>query len=409
MIRLSLDALPTLLKPGMTVFIPGATGEPSAALQAFEAQAQCARGIHFVANFIPGINEFDLLALDPGASLTTFFMQPSLSAYAGTPRLIYRPISYFSIDQYLRELSIDLAIVQVSPPDDAGQCSLGPCIEFNPTVLKHASISVALVNERVPRLADSQLVSLESFTYAVVADAPLRKFGAQIADELSTRIADRVASLIDDHDTLQMGIGKIPSQVLAKLGSRRELRIHSGLATSEILPLIQSGVIREHSSVVCGCFDASEGFFAANPTLPWLTMKPTSYTHDPVTLAGINRFVSINSSIEVDLLGQCNAEIAGGKMVSGPGGLPDFTPAAHLSKGGRSIIALPSTDRSGRISRIIPKLNVGTPHTLAAGVVDFVVTEYGIASLRGKNDDQRARALIEIAHPNFREGLMVPP
>jgi acyl-CoA hydrolase len=404
---LDVDELPELLTPGTRVFIPGTSGEPTAFLEALRRNPASAAGVHFIANFVPGINEFDLLGLDPGCRYTCFFVQAALEKHVASARLSFMPVTYYGIDRYLRsEAGPDLAVVQVSPPDASGTCSLGICVEFNPTVLSVARRRVAIVNERMPRLPGSVDVNLSEFDMVSFVDRALAGPQADSGDSVAISIAGHVASLVEDGDTIQLGIGKIPARVIKALRGHRRLRVHSGIVGEEIGDLIRCGAMEGDHPVVCGAFAASDEFLRREPRMPWLTVRPIAFTHHPATLATIERLVAINSALEVDLLGQVNAEVAGGRRISGPGGMPDFGPAAHSAAAGRSIIALPATASHGRQSRVVSRLSSGSPVTLARTAVDYVVTEFGIAELRGRSEPERVRALIEVAHPAFRAKLI---
>jgi 4-hydroxybutyrate CoA-transferase len=401
-----IDELPELLSAGTSVYLPGTSGEPSAFLEALQRRPASAAGVRFVTNFVPGLNDFDLLGLDSGCQLTCFFMTDALQKHARSPRLNLVPSTYLEIDRHLRSTAKpDLAIVQVSPPDAHGWCSLGTCVEFNLTALSAARRRIALVNERVPRIARSSVVKLSDFDVLARVDHALASPSTPALDPVATKIAAGVAALIDNGDTVQLGIGKLPAQVLGALHAHRGLRIHSGIAGEEVVGLLRSGAIEGDEPVVCACFTASDAFLRRESRFSWLTVRPVAYTHHPATLARIERLVAINSAVEVDLLGQVNAELANDRRVSGPGGMPDFGPAAHAASGGRSIIALPATAAGGTRSRIVAGLSPGCPVTLPMTAVDYVVTEFGVAPLRGRSHRARAEALIDVAHPDFRAAL----
>jgi acyl-CoA hydrolase len=261
----------------------------------------------------------------------------------------------------------------------------------------------------MPRTLGDSTIALDQVGAWVETDRPLVPYPAPPAGEVERRIAAHVADLVPDGATVQVGIGATPEAVVSGLTGHRDLGVHS-LLVDAMLPLLERGVItgarnRRHP----GCLDlgevmGTESLFRWVHENPRVYMEPSTAIHDPRVVAGLDRFVSINSAIEVDLTGQVNAEALGERQVAGIGGQFDFVAGAALG-GGRSVIALPSTGRGGEASRIVARLGAGTPVTTPRYLVDCVVTEFGRAELRGRSDDQRARELTRLAHPRFREGL----
>jgi acyl-CoA hydrolase len=395
-----------LLAPGMTVFFEGTSGEPIALLDVLKRMPTTARGVNFITTFIPGINEFDLLSLNPEAISTVFFMQSHMAKHSGDPRLRFIPETYFGIDGYLHRLPcLDLAVIQLSRPDPAGNCSLGPCVGFSRSAFERARIRIGLVNASVPRLSRSPVLPLAAFDYVIETDTPLRELIQPASDPISDKIASHVAGLIRDGDTIQAGIGKIPGQAIKALTTKRMLRVHTGVIFESVKVLYEAGALDPNSLSVAPVAVGNSDFYRWLSQAPNIQLMEVAHTHSPRVLAQIERLVSVNSAVEVDLLGQVNAEIAGDAAISGPGGLPDFGYMAHRSPNGRSIVALPSTDSREARSRIVPHLATTTPVTLNRVDVDVVVTEFGIAHLTGKTLAERRRELAGIAHPKFREDL----
>ncbi len=308
---------------------------------------------------------------------------------------------------------VDVAAVNVSPPDEDGFCSLGMACDYTLAAVERAKIVVAQVNECMPRVGGrGNSVHVSRFDAAVPCADPLPETPPVAASShVESEIGRHCASLVHDGDTLQLGIGAIPDAVLRFLGDKRDLGIHSEIISDGAAELILSGVANgSRKSYLPGKTVVTflvgsrilYDFVADNPDV---LMLPVDRVNDPEIIAQNDNMVSINSCIEVDLSGQINAESMGPRQFSGTGGQVDFIRGAHLSRGGRSIIAMPSTAARGTVSRIVPALSAGAVVTTSRCDVDHVVTEYGVASLRGRTLRERAAALIAIAHPDFRDAL----
>jgi 4-hydroxybutyrate CoA-transferase len=403
--------LPDLLRPGMTVFVQGASGEPTPLLDALAAAPEASDGVGYVGCFIPGVNRIDPASFHPNARLTSFFVFGEIARSHAAGKVRFLPLHYSGIWDYLAGLEIDLALIQVTPPDRAGRCSLGVSVHFVPAALERAKAVVAEVNAAMPRPAHSCEVPYDRLDYAVETDRPLVALTSGDLPPQVHRIGAHVASLIDDGDTVQIGIGKVPAAVLAALRDRQGLGLHGGLVSDEVVDLHDAGVVtgarRAHDAgtMVCTAALGSARVYDWAGHCGTLQFAPVSYTHDVRVLGQLDNFVAINSVLSVDLSGQANAEMLEGRQVSGTGGLLDFVRGARLSKGGRSILALPSTAGGGKSSRIVPRLGVGDVVSCPRADADVVVTEYGIARLREKSVDERAEALIAIADPAFRRDL----
>jgi 4-hydroxybutyrate CoA-transferase len=396
------DRLPELLRPGMTVFVQGSSGEPTPLLRALAAAPAANAGVHYVGCLIPGLNVIDPASFHPDARLTSFFVFGDIAKSHAAGRVRFLPLHYSGIWQYLSELPIDLALIQVTPPDDRGQCSLGVSVHFVPAVLERAKLIAAEVNRAMPRPRSSYGVAYERLDYVIETERPLLALPAGRPSDDIRRIGANVASLIEDGDVIQIGIGKVPAAVLEALHDRRALSLHSGLVADQVAGLHAGGVMRD---MVCTAAIGTAKVYDWARDCPDLAFAPVSHTHDQAVMAAIPRFVAINSVLSVDLLGQANAEMLDGRQVSGTGGLLDFVRGARASPGGRSILALPATAAGGKLSRIVPKLGARDIVSCPRADADIVVTEHGIARLRDKSLDERAEALIRIAAPAFREEL----
>ena len=405
-------AVPDLLRPGMTVFVQTAAAEPLALIDAISARPETAAGVHFVYPLVPGVNRTDLTAFHDDALMTGFFAPRELhgSIASGKMRLI--PLLYSAAYDYVcRESRYDLALIQLAPPDDRGRCSFGVTGAFEPDVLDRAETVVAEINPAMPACAGAPQVMLDDLDYAVEVAHPILEMPNPSPNVALSALARNVASLVADGDTLELGLGTAPSAILAALGDRRDLGIHTGLMTDAAVDLIEAGVITgarksiNRGRVVTGLAIGTRRLYDFLATDAPVDFRPINYTHDPGILRQIERFTAINTVIEADLLGQANAEMIGGRQVSGIGGLADFVIGARLAPGGRSILALVSTAAGGTVSRIVPALGAGTVASVSRGDADYVVTEHGIAALRGLTADERAEAMISIAAPAFRDGL----
>jgi 4-hydroxybutyrate CoA-transferase len=394
----------------MTVFVEGASGEPTALLEALAAAPEASDGVHYVGCRVPGVNHIDPASFHHRATLTSFFVFGDIARSYEAGKVRFLPLHYSSIWSYLAALPVDIALIQVTPPDTDGQCSLGPSVHFVPAVLDRAKLVVAEINAAMPRPAHSWLVPYERLDVAAPTDHPLVQLETGAPSEQAQRIGEQVAGLIEDGDCIQIGIGKLPASVLGALHGHKDLGLHGGMVTDEIVDLHAAGALTgarksqgPHTMVCCTALGRRVYDWAASRND--LRFAPVSYTHDVRVLAQIERFVAINSVLAVDLSGQANAEMLHGRQVSGTGGLLDFVRGARLARGGRSILALPST-AGGGASRIVPRLDE-TNHvvSLPRADADIVVTEHGVARLRDRSLDERAQALIRVADPTVRDRL----
>ena len=409
--QITLDRLPDLLRPGMTVFVAGASGEPTPLLEALAAAPEASSGVRYIGCRIPGLNVIDPAAFHPDARLTSFFVFGEIAKSYAAGRVRFLPLHYSGIWQYLSTLAVDLALIQVSPPDERGQCSLGVSVHFVPAVLERARAVVAEVNAAMPRPARSYGIPYERLDYVVETARPLLALPGGAPTDDIRRIGARVAGLIADGDTIQVGIGKVPAAVLAALRDHRDLGLHGGMVADQVADLHAAGVMtgarksHDRGLLVGTAAIGTCRIYDWAGRCPELEFAPVSYTHDVRVIAQIDNFVAINSVLSVDLSGQANAEMLDGRQVSGTGGLLDFVRGARLSSGGRSILALPATAAGGKASRIVPRLGDGDIVSCPRADADVVVTEHGSAHLRDKSTDERAAALIAIAAPAFRDRL----
>ena len=325
----------------------------------------------------------------------------------------YVPIFLSEIPKLFRraEQPLDVALIQVSPPDKHGYCSLGISVEATRAALQVAKRVIAWVNPLMPRTHGDSFIHLSRFDRYVEHSAPLPIHLPAELDATTRQIGQHVASLIRDGDCLQMGIGAIPDATLACLGDRQHLGIHTEMFSDGVLPLLAKGVItnqnkRKHRGKIVTTFAmGSQALYDFDDDNPEVVFLDVEYTNDTAVIRQNPQVVAINSALQVDLSGQVCADSLGTKIYSGVGGQMDFVRGASLSDGGRAIIALPATAAGGKVSRISSLLAPGAGVVTTRAHVNFIVTEYGIAQLRGKSMAERAKALIAIAAPTFQEGL----
>ena len=324
----------------------------------------------------------------------------------------YIPIFLSEIHQLFNRkiLPINVALIQVTPPDKHGMCSLGTSVDITLPAIKQADLVIAEINPQAPRTFGDSQISVKQIDFAVEVDHPVGVFETPPLTEQEQRIGKHVAELVDDGAALQMGIGGIPNAVLEQLHDRRRLGIHTEMFTNGVIPLIKKGVITGENMFtnpgkIVACFAmGDESFYDFVDDNPMIQMKTASYTNDTAVIRKNPKVTAINSAIEVDLTGQVCADSIGTRQYSGVGGQMDFIRGASLSEGGKAIIALPSITSKG-VSKIVPYLKQGASVTTTRALVHYIVTEFGIANLYGMNLRQRAKALIEISHPSVREEL----
>lgn len=397
-----IDAIP----PGSRVFLPGATTAPTALLKAWGNDPDRTRHMDIVTSMVPGINDFNPGLLHPSARVSGLFMQPSFCASQRAGQFRHLPLSFGGFVAELPHLPVfDVCVVQVAPPDGDGRCSLGPCVELTLAAAAHSRRIVGIINHALPAFAGAPSLPVSLFSAVDTDDHALATYETGAADAAAILIAKQLAEYIGDGAALQTGIGKVPAALMAELGDRRRLRIHTGMYGEGVRALLEAGALddaAEHCGMV---FSGSTDLYDWAKEHPTLRLAGCEISHDVRRLAAIEGLVAVNSALEVDLFGQGNAEIAAGRMVSGVGGAPDFARAAKLSRGGLSVLALPATARGGTLSRIVSKLD--NPHVVSVPRtdIDLVVTEFGAADFRGRSVYERAESLIDIAAPAFRDSL----
>ena len=388
--------------PGSTIYVQGGVGEPLALRDILKHDPEVLDGVTLTGCPIPGMNEFDYAGLHPKARFVTFMLPGAWRASFQAGRVIVRPASYSQIAAaFMSDPPVDLAILQVAPPDAEGMCSFGPCADFAPLIWRRARRRLAFVNTNLPRAASGPVIPYSALDDKVETDTPYITADEAIAGGEQAIIARRLVDLIPDGASIQTGIGGAPAAALMGLGDRRRLVIRSGMVTPAYQALAEAGALAEDGHITGLAL-------GPDPFVRWATQTVTfadaTITHGAASLLGAERLHAINSALEVDLFGQANVEWRGGKLSSGLGGAPDFARAARRSPGGRAILALPATAARGTVSRIVVRLDVPTV-SIPRDDTDLVVTEHGVADMRGATLDGRAEALIAIAAPDHRERL----
>lgn len=306
-------------------------------------------------------------------------------------------------------LPVDVAMISVSPPDNSGFCSLGISVDYTKKAAECAKVVIAEVNRRMPRTHGDSFIHVSQIDSLVEVDLPVHELQKREMTEVEERIGRHAAELIEDECCLQLGIGGIPDAVLENLTNFKDLGIHSEMIADGVKNLVEKAVITgskktlHKGKIIITFLMGSSEFYEWVNDNPMVEMHPLEYTNNPFVIAQNRKMIAINSALEVDLLGQVCADTLGPHQFSGVGGQVDFVRGAQLAEGGKAIIALPSTAKD--VSRIVPVLKEGAAVTTSRNDVGYVVTEFGIAALRGKTTRERMKALIRVAHPQFREEL----
>jgi acyl-CoA hydrolase len=404
----ALEAL-SLLKSHQRVFIQGAAMTPNVLIEAMLHQD--VENVEVVHIHTEGDAPYTQPAYQNKFKTKAFFTGANLRKAIAEGRADYVPVFLSEIPLLFSQgiLPIDVALIQVSPPDKHGYCTMGTSVDVALSAVQNAKAVVAQVNPQVPRAHGDGLIKWESLTAVVECDVPLHESKPSVIDDVTKKIGQNVASLVEDGATLQMGIGAIPDAVLNELHSHKRLGIHTEMFSDGIIPLVEKGIITNEEKVISrgkiiSCFAVgTRKLYDFIDDNPFVRMRGADYTNDTALIRRNPKATAINSAIEVDLVGQVCADTIGTMQFSGVGGQMDFIRGAALSHRGKAIIALASQTKG--ISKIVPFLKNGASVTTTRSHVRFVVTENGIADLFGKSLTERAKALISIAHPEHREEL----
>jgi 4-hydroxybutyrate CoA-transferase len=401
------------IRSGEQVYVHAAAATPSVLLDALVARAPELRDVRVVHFHVEGPGPHLAPEMAGHFYHRALFIGPNARQAVNEGRAEYIPAFLSDVPSFFRRgiIPLDAVLLNVSPPDRNGFCSLGTSVLAMPTAIRTARTVIAQLNPAVPRTLGDSFVHIDDIDLAVEVDVPLYTHPLAEAGDVEQRIGAHVAELMPDRATLQMGIGAIPSAVARALEGKRDLGVHTEMMTDVVLDLVEQGI------VTGACKEINAGRVVATFMLgtqrlydwahdnPIVEMRPVEYTNDTTVIRRFSRMVAINSAIEVDLTGQVCADSIGSRMYSGVGGQMDFIRGAALADEGRAIIALPSTAAGGTVSRIVPYLRQGAGVVTTRAHVETIVTEFGVAEMHGRGIPERARALIAIAHPDFRAEL----
>jgi 4-hydroxybutyrate CoA-transferase len=405
-----------IIGSGRRVFLTGNCSVPQKLLGALVARAGELTDVEITQVLTMGEAPHAAPGLEKHLRINTLFISDNVRAAVNEGRGDFTPCFLSEVPLLFRNghLPIDVALIHVSPPDEHGFCSLGIEAGLVKTPAQMARVVIAEVNEQMPRTLGDSFIHISKINYAIPVNYPLAELHMSDTNEIAMQIGRHVADLVEDGSTMQLGIGTIPNSVLGLLSDRRDLGVHTELFSDGVMELVRRGVITNEKKtlhqgkIVAGFILGSHALYAWVDDNPIVELHPTEYVNDPFVIAQNEKMVSINSAIEVDLTGQVCADSIGPRLYSGVGGQVDFIYGASRSKGGKPIIALPSMAvlKDGtKVSKIVAMLKPGAGVVTTRNHVHFVVTEYGVARLYAKTIRQRARALIDVAHPAFREEL----
>lgn len=401
------------IKSNSRVVIGHAVGEPSHVVKAMINNKDQYKDVEIVHLVPMGNCEYTNPGMEKHFRHNSIFTGGKTRKAIEDGRADFTPCFFHQVPELLKnQLPVDVALIQVSEPDQQGYCSFGVSVDYTKPAAEMASLVIAQVNKKMPRTMGDSFIHISDIDYIVeytedLLELPLPKIG-----DVEKAIGENCAKLVSDGDTLQLGIGAIPDAVLMFLKDKKDLGIHSEMISDGVIELVESGVITNKrknlnpGKAVVTFLMGSRKLYDFVDNNPMIAMYPVDYVNNPLIAMQNDNLISINSCVQVDLTGQVASESIGFKQISGVGGQVDFVRGASMSKGGKSIIAIASTTADGKVSKIVNTLDMGAIVTTSRTDVDYIITEYGIAKLKGKSLRERAKALINIAHPDFRDELL---
>ncbi|HYL12042.1 MAG TPA: acetyl-CoA hydrolase/transferase C-terminal domain-containing protein [Terriglobales bacterium] len=401
------------VQSGMRVYIHPGCAEPEVLVKALIARAPAVEEVEIVHLMTMGDAGYIAPELEGHFRHNAIFIGGNVREAVNEGRADYTPVYLSEVENLFETgaMPLDVALIQVSPPDAHGFCSFGVGVDTTLTAAKCARYVVAQVNDQMPRTYGDSFIHVNQLDVVVETSQPLCELKKLVITDLHVAIARNVAGLIEDGSVIQTGIGGIPDAVLPFLMDRKDLGVHTELVSDSVIPLIEAGVINgerknfKPRKIIVGFVLGSKKLFDFVDNNPIFEFHPNAYTNDPGLIARNDKMVAINSALQIDLTGQVCSDSIGTYFYSGIGGQVDFLRGSSRAKGGKPIIALSSTAKGGTVSRIAPMLSPGAGVVTSRGLIRYVVTEYGVAYLHGKSIRERAKALIEVAHPKFREEL----
>ncbi len=400
-----------VVQSGDRVYVHAAAATPTFLVTELAKRADELQDVEFCHIYTTGAAEYANPAYKDSFFVNSFFLGANVRHTIKEGNGSYLPVFFSEMGRVIKtQLRVDVVLIQISEPDSHGYCSLGTSVENILAAMETARVVIAQVNKHMPRTFGDGIIHISRISHLVEHHQTLDVLdNGNITDE-EEKIGGYIAELIEDKSCLQLGIGSIPNAVLNNLKNHKGLGIHTELFSDGIVPLVKSGVITgEHKKLLRGKIvstlaHGSQMLYDFIDDNPGVEMRDAAFTNDPSKISQNSRMVSINSAIEMDVTGQICADSIGAKVFSGVGGQVDFIYGSSLSKGGKSIIALTSTTAKGA-NKIVPFLKQGAGVVTTRAHVNYVVTEYGVANLVGKNIKQRVKAIIDIAHPNFQEQI----
>jgi 4-hydroxybutyrate CoA-transferase len=403
----------THIKSNDYVVVGHAAGEPGVLLDAMVANKDQYRNVTLMHMIAMGTSPYCAPGLEENFVHNSFFCGKSSRDAVNAGRAVFTPMFQHEIPKLFTTgmVEVDAALIQVSKPDKHGYCSHGISVDYTKDASEAAKLVIAEVNDQMPRTLGDCFIHVSDIDYIVETSHSPVIVPPSVIDELDKKIGDLCASLIDDGSTIQLGIGSMPDAVAYALRDKKDLGVHTELISEALVDLIVAGVINGRRKTIHRCkiiatlLMGTKKLYDFVDDNPILEMHSTAYTNDPRVIAQNYRMTSVNSCIQIDLMGQSASETIGYRQFSGTGGQSDFMRGAAMADGGKSILVMKSTAKNNTVSKITPILDEGSAVTNLRNDVHYVVTEYGIADLKGKSLPQRARALINIAHPNFRDEL----
>jgi 4-hydroxybutyrate CoA-transferase len=401
------------IRSGRSVYLHGSSATPSVLLDALVARAPELEDVRIVHIHCEGPGPHLAPEMEGHFRHIAFFIGPNARKAVNEGRAEYIPAFLSDVPHLLRRgiVPLDAVFINVTPPDEHGFCSLGTSVEATRAAVDSATTVIAQLNRSMPRTLGDGFIHVDRIDLAVEVDVPPYEYHAPAIGPLALRIGAYVADLVPDGAVIQMGIGAIPAAVGMNLLGKRDLGVHTEMFTDVMVDLVESGAVTgalkevNRGKIVTAFMMGTQRLYRFVDDNPMVEMRSVDYTNNTTVILRLRRMTAINSAIEIDLTGQVCADSIGYRLYSGVGGQMDFVRGAALAEDGRSIIALPSTVRDGALSRIVPVLQEGAGVVTTRAHVQTVVTEWGVAELHGRSIADRARALIAIADPRFRDEL----